>query len=122
MAPHQLNAWHPRTLSYFTPTPLALSIAGEVLGQASHQGIDIWHAGPTAAFVEEEVVSWLRELVGYPTSAFGLLASGGVMANFIGLALARDVGLARCLGFDRPPRGAAGTTSARGTRSGSTGR
>ncbi|HEU4919742.1 MAG TPA: hypothetical protein VFT20_08375, partial [Candidatus Limnocylindrales bacterium] len=29
LAPHQLNAYHPRTLSYFTPAPLMLSIVGE---------------------------------------------------------------------------------------------
>jgi aromatic-L-amino-acid decarboxylase len=106
LAPHQLNAWHPRTLSYFTPTPLALSIAGEVLAQVSHQGIDVWDAGPAAAFVEEEVVSWLCRLVGYPAGSFGILASGGVMANFIGLAVARDAGLGRLLGLGRAPRGA----------------
>jgi glutamate/tyrosine decarboxylase-like PLP-dependent enzyme len=130
LAPHQLNAWHPRTLSYFTPTPLALSVAGELLAQWTHQGVDVWHAGPTAAFVEEEVVRWLCDLVGYdrdpagnaanPTApgagrpvepgeeqAFGLITSGGVMANFIAMALVRDVHLGRIRSLDRPPRGAA---------------
>ena len=67
----------------------------------------MWHAGPSAAFVEEEVVRWLCDLVGYGEGSFGLLASGGVMANFMALALARDVRLRRLRGLDRPPRGAA---------------
>jgi glutamate/tyrosine decarboxylase-like PLP-dependent enzyme len=107
VAPHQLNAWHPRTLSYFTPPPLLLSIVGELLAQFTQQGVDVWHAGPSAAFVEEEVVRWLCDLVGYGDGSFGLLASGGVMANFMALALARDVQLRRLRGLDRPPRGAA---------------
>ena len=65
LAPHQLNAWHPRTLSYFTPPPLVASIVGELLTQFTNQGVDVWHAGPSGAFVEEEVGRWLCDLVGY---------------------------------------------------------
>jgi glutamate/tyrosine decarboxylase-like PLP-dependent enzyme len=105
LAPHQLNAWHPRSFSYFTPPPLVMSILGELLAQVTQQGVDVWHAGPSAAFVEEEVVRWLCDLVGYGVGSFGLLTSGGVMANFIALALVRDVRLRAALGTDRPPRG-----------------
>jgi aromatic-L-amino-acid decarboxylase len=89
LAPHQLNAWHPRTLSYFTPPPLWMSIVGELLAQVTQQGVDVWHAGPSAAFIEEEAIGWLLDLVGFGDGSFGLLTSGGVMANFIALALAR---------------------------------
>jgi aromatic-L-amino-acid decarboxylase len=105
LAPHQLSSYHPRSLSYFTPPPLLLSIVGEVLAQVTQQGVDVWHAGPTATFVEEEVIRWLCELVGYGPDSFGLLTSGGVMANFLGMALARDVHLARLRGTAKPPRG-----------------
>ena len=107
IAPHTLNSYHPRALSYFTPPPLVASIAGEVLAQWTNQGIDVWHAGPVGAFVEEEVVRWLCDLAGYGAGSFGLLTSGGVMANFIAMALVRDVHLRRLAGLDRPPRGAA---------------
>jgi len=107
IAPHTLNSYHPRALSYFTPPPLVASIAGEVLAQWTNQGIDVWHAGPVGAFVEEEVVRWLCDLAGYGETSFGLLTSGGVMANFIAMALVRDVHLRRLSGADRPPRGAA---------------
>ncbi|HEY0442588.1 MAG TPA: pyridoxal-dependent decarboxylase [Candidatus Limnocylindrales bacterium] len=106
LAPHMLNSWHRRTWGYFTPPPLVMSILGELLSQVVHQGVDVWHAGPAAAFVEEEVVRWLCDLAGYGPASFGLLTSGGVMANFIAMALVRDIHLARELGLDRPPRGA----------------
>jgi L-2,4-diaminobutyrate decarboxylase len=105
LSTHQLNAWHPRTLSYFTPPPLPLSIAGELLAQIVNQGVDVWHAGPSAAFVEEEVGRWLCDLVGYGPSSFGILTSGGAMANLMAMTVARDVGLRRILGLDGPPRG-----------------
>jgi glutamate/tyrosine decarboxylase-like PLP-dependent enzyme len=107
IAPHQLNAYHPRSLSYFTPPPLTMSIVGELLAQVTQQGVDVWHAGPLATFVEEEVVRWLCDLIGYDGTSFGLLTSGGVMANFLAMALVRDVRLAAARGLTTPPRGAA---------------
>ena len=106
LAPYQFGAQNPRAFSYFTPPPLPISIAGEVLSQWVHQGVDVWHAGPSAALVEEEVTAWLRELVGFGEGSWGVLTSGGVMANVMGLTAARDVHLAKLLGIDHRPRGA----------------
>ncbi|HET8784833.1 MAG TPA: pyridoxal-dependent decarboxylase [Candidatus Limnocylindrales bacterium] len=100
-----MNSQHPRQFGYFTPPPLPMSVMGELLAQVANQGVDVWHAGPAAAFAEEEVVRWLCDLVGYDERAFGLLTSGGVMANFMGMALARDLHLGRLRGLAGPPRG-----------------
>ena len=100
-----MNSQHPRHFGYFTPPPLPMSIMGELLTQVANQGVDVWHAGPFAAFAEEEVVRWLCDLVGYGDGSFGLLTSGGVMANFMGMALARDLHLGRLRGLAAPPRG-----------------
>jgi glutamate/tyrosine decarboxylase-like PLP-dependent enzyme len=100
-----MNAQHPRQFGYFTPPPLPMSIMGELLAQVANQGVDVWHAGPFAAFAEEEVVRWLCDLAGYGPDSFGLLTSGGVMANFMGMALARDLHLGRLRGLSAPPRG-----------------
>jgi len=100
-------AQHPGSFSYFTPPPLPMSIAGEVLTQWTNQGVDIFQAGPVAAFVEEEVTTWLRDLVGFDDRGWGVLASGGVMANLMGMTVARDVHLARALGASDPPRAGA---------------
>ncbi len=107
IAPHTVSAYHPRSFGYFTPPPLVASIVGEVLSQFAQQGVDIFHAGPIAATMEDEVVRWLCDLLGYDRSSFGLLTSGGVMANFIGMALVRDAHVPKRLGLDRPPRGRA---------------
>jgi aromatic-L-amino-acid decarboxylase len=105
LAPYQFNASHLRAFSYFTPPVLPLSIVGELLAQWINQGVDVWHAGPSAALVEEEVIAWLRGVVGYGEGSFGLLTSGGVMANLIGMTVARDIHLRKLLGLARAPRG-----------------
>ena len=111
VAPHTVSAYHPRSFGYFTPPPLLASVAGEILSQVAQQGIDIWHAGPIGAFVEEEVIRWLCDLVGYrdgsDSAPFGILTSGGVMANFIAMAILRDVHVPALRNDAAPPRGRA---------------
>src|SRR5439155_27027126 len=43
---YQFNTQHPGSFSYFTPPPLPVSIAGEILSMWMNQGVDVWHAGP----------------------------------------------------------------------------
>ena len=107
LAPFQFNASHPRALAYFSPPSLPIAIVGELLAQWINQGVDVGHSSPTASLVEEEVVAWLREAAGYGPGSFGVLTSGGVMANLMAIAVARDIGLARQLGMADPPRGVA---------------
>jgi len=40
--------------------------------------------------VEREVIGWMRQLVGFPEGASGLLVTGASMANFIGVLVARQ--------------------------------
>jgi len=97
LAPYQLNPYHPGVLSYFTPPPLALSIVGELLAQWVNQGVDVYQAGPVGTLLEEEVNRWLCDLVGYGAGSWGVLTSGGSMANLMALTVVRDVHLARLL-------------------------
>jgi aromatic-L-amino-acid/L-tryptophan decarboxylase len=106
IGPGTFNAQHPGSFSYFTPPPLPSSVAGEVLAQWINQGVDIFDAGPVGAFVEEEVIAWLRDLVGFGPQGWGVLTSGGVMANIMAMAVARDVHLTKLRGLVDPPRGA----------------
>jgi glutamate/tyrosine decarboxylase-like PLP-dependent enzyme len=41
--------------------------------------------------VEEQVIKWIVNMIQFPKSASGLLVSGGSMANFTGLLVARNV-------------------------------
>ena len=75
-----------------------MSIAGETLSRWLNQGIDLWLAGMAGPFVEEEVVRWLCDACGFGDDAWGVLTSGGVMANLMALTVARDVHLAKLLG------------------------
>jgi glutamate/tyrosine decarboxylase-like PLP-dependent enzyme len=60
-----------------------------------------------AIYVEKQVVNWFKELLSYPSDAFGLLVSGGSMAALTALAVARH---AKC-GFDVRAKGLQQTAS-----------
>jgi aromatic-L-amino-acid/L-tryptophan decarboxylase len=103
--PFAYNAHHPRSFSYFTTPPLPMSVAGDTLAAWLHQSVDVFHAGPGATLIEEEVAAWLRDLVGVGADGWAVLTSGGVMANVMALTVVRDITLAARLGLSTPPRG-----------------
>jgi glutamate/tyrosine decarboxylase-like PLP-dependent enzyme len=55
----------------------------------------------SAVHVEKQVLDWLKEMLGFPPSASGLLTSGCSAANLIGLAVARNTQA----GFDLRQKG-----------------
>ena len=105
MLPFGYNSQHLRSFSYFTTPPLPMSAAGDALAAWLHQSVDVFHASPIGTLVEEEVATWLRDLVGAGPAGWAVLTSGGVMANIMAMTVVRDIALARMLGLDRSPRG-----------------
>jgi glutamate/tyrosine decarboxylase-like PLP-dependent enzyme len=69
-------------------TPAAL--AADWLTSALDQNAAGWVSSPLASRLESVAVDWLRELFGLPAEYGGVLVTGGTMANFVGLAAARD--------------------------------
>jgi glutamate/tyrosine decarboxylase-like PLP-dependent enzyme len=68
-------------------TPAAL--AADWLAVVLDQNAGGWHATPLATELETVSIAWLIDLFGLPSSWSGVLATGGTMANFTGLAAAR---------------------------------
>ncbi len=69
-------------------TPLAMMAEMLAAGMNPHcAGFE-----QASTYVETQALEWLREIMGFPEGSSGLLVSGGTMANFVGLAAARDSG------------------------------
>jgi aromatic-L-amino-acid decarboxylase len=90
LLPHCTHVGHPGYMGLITPSPNPIGIIADFICSALNQNIGAYSIGPAAVAMERRTVRWLSDLVGYAETAGGNLTSGGTMANFIGLKLARD--------------------------------
>lgn len=90
LLPYSTHVGHPGYMGLITPSPNPVGVIGDFLCSALNQNVGTYSVGPAAVAMERRVVRWLTDLAGYSPAAGGNLTSGGLMANFIGLKLARD--------------------------------
>jgi glutamate/tyrosine decarboxylase-like PLP-dependent enzyme len=69
-------------------TPAAL--AGDWLTGLLDQQAYTWLGSPLGVELELVALGWLKELFGLPSELHGVMTSGATMANFVGLASARQ--------------------------------
>lgn len=63
---------------------------GDYLAAITNRYAGIFFGGPGAVRIENQLIRWMCELIGYPKSSLGNLASGGSIANLIAIVTARD--------------------------------
>ncbi|WP_291159949.1 pyridoxal-dependent decarboxylase [Ensifer sp. SSB1] len=80
---------HPRFWSWYMGSGNFTGALGDFL--AATQGSNLGGGRHAAALVDQQVVGWLRDMIGLPETASGTLVSGGSVANLVGLTVARNV-------------------------------
>jgi len=63
---------------------------GDFMADVTNRYAGLYFANPGAVRMENKLIKWMAQLIGYPASAHGNLASGGSIANLIGITTARD--------------------------------
>ena len=77
-------------LAYIPAAPTRSAIAFDFATSAANIFAGIWEAGAGAIHAENEALSWIVDLLGWPDSAGGTFVSGGTMGNLSALVTARD--------------------------------
>ena len=88
--PYCTHVGHPGYFGLITPSPNPVGILADLIAATYNQNVGAYSIGPSAVAMERQTVRWLCQLAGYGNESGGNLTSGGMMANFTGMKLARD--------------------------------
>lgn len=77
-------------LAYIPGGGLYHSALGDFLAAISNKYAGVFFTGPGAVRMENMLVRWVADLVGYPAAAGGNIASGGSIATLAAVVTARD--------------------------------
>jgi aromatic-L-amino-acid decarboxylase len=87
--PYPMGNIHPRFWGWILGTGTVMGAFAELLAATMNTNTG-GGANHVANHVEKQVIDWIKEMLGYPASASGVLTSGCSAANIIGLAVARN--------------------------------
>jgi glutamate/tyrosine decarboxylase-like PLP-dependent enzyme len=85
--PYPTGNIHPRFWGWVIGTGTPFTALAEMLAATLNPNVSGFDDG--ASLVEDRVLAWFKEAMGFPPGASGLLVTGGSMANLVGLAVAR---------------------------------
>lgn len=85
------NSAGPKYFGYITGGGNQVAVLAEMIKASLNQNNLKWHSSPVSTELEKLVMRWVAEFIGYPTSSAGVLLSGGSVANFNCLAVARKI-------------------------------
>lgn len=94
---------HPNFFAYFPANTSFPSILGEMLTATLGAQCMIWDTSPAAAELEERVVNWLRDLMGFPNHFEGVIQDTASTATLTAILSARE----RATNFDSNKNGLA---------------
>src|SRR5918996_1024470 len=87
---HSMYPGHPGFMAYVSGAGTVPGVAADLVAAGLNQNVGGWRLSPAASEIEHHLTRWFAERFGLPEGSGGLIVSGGAMACFIGLKLARD--------------------------------
>lgn len=82
---------HPRFFGYVASPSTPVGAFADLIASALNPNVTSWRSAPAATYIEQTIVRWLGQLIGYGEDARGLFISGGSMANLNALLIAHRV-------------------------------
>lgn len=86
--PYPLGNLHPRFWGWVSGSGSAHGMLADFLASSMNSSLNGFQQAPE--LVEQQVLDWIKELMGFPKTASAVMVSSGSLANFVGLAAARN--------------------------------
>lgn len=77
-------------LGYIPGGGIYTSALGDYLADISNRYAGVYYASPGAVRMENMLIRWMCDLIGYPPESHGNLTTSGSLANMIAMVTARD--------------------------------
>lgn len=77
-------------LAYIPGGGIYTAALGDYLADISNRYAGVFYASPGAVRMENMLIRWMCDLVGYPPESHGNLTTSGSLANMIAMVVARD--------------------------------
>ncbi len=87
---HSIYPGSPGFMAYVVGPGTVPGALADLLAAGLNQNVGGWQLAPGATEIELHLTQWFASRFGLPEGSGGLILSGGSMANFTGLKLARD--------------------------------
>ena len=81
----------PRFVGHQVSAPLPLAVLFETVTSLLNNGMAIYEMGPLTTMAEQRLLEWLAARLGLPTTAGGVMTSGGSLGNLTALLAARQL-------------------------------
>jgi glutamate/tyrosine decarboxylase-like PLP-dependent enzyme len=98
LAPATISTDHPASMAFVPAAPTKASVLFDLIVGASSTIAAGWIDGAGAIWAENQALSWISSLVGYPSTAGGVFVSGGSAGNLSALVTARHAIRSRTAG------------------------
>lgn len=85
-----INPASPRHFGYIPGGGVVPTAMGDYLAAVTNRYAGIFFANPGAVQIENKLLRWMCDQVGYPANSLGTLVSGGSIATLTAVAAARD--------------------------------
>jgi aromatic-L-amino-acid decarboxylase len=102
--PNTTHLGSPRYFGFVNGSGTMIATLAEALAASVNMNVGAWKPAPAATEIERRTITWIAELINYPTTCGGLFTSGGTMANFTAIL----TGLRNVAPFDTTEEGLQG--------------
>ncbi|MBO6185686.1 MAG: aspartate aminotransferase family protein [Chryseobacterium sp.] len=87
---HAIAFHHPKYVAHLNCPVVIPAVAAEMLISSINSSLDTWDQSAGGTLMEQKLIEWTCNEIGYGKSSDGIFTSGGSQSNLMGMLLARD--------------------------------